>query len=50
MSQDKRLTVRITTEENDMIKILKTEYDLNISALVRRAVRCEYDKKVEKNV
>lgn len=50
MSQDKKITVRITSEDVQKIETLKLEYDVNISALVRRCIRTEYDKKVKENV
>ena len=39
------LNVRLTEEENIMAKKLRNEFNINISSLIRNAIRMEYEKR-----
>lgn len=38
------LTIRLTAEEDKMAKELRNRHNLNISSLIRNAIRVEYEK------
>jgi len=42
MRKDKVCSVKITSEEDKMKKVLLEKHDINISSLVRRSIRDKY--------
>jgi len=42
------LTIRLTSKENDMAKELREKFNVNISSLIRNAIRSEYDKNIQR--
>jgi len=38
------LNIRLTEDEDTMAKVLREEYNVNVSSLIRNTIRAEYEK------
>jgi len=43
------INVRLTDLENEMAKTLRLKYSVNVSSLVRKSIREEYEKILSRN-
>jgi len=44
------LTIRLTEEEDKMAKELRSQFNVNISSLIRNTIRMEYEQAVQKRI
>jgi hypothetical protein len=44
----KIINIRLTEEEEIMAKELRTKFNVNISSLIRNAIRMEYEKRTKR--
>jgi len=44
MKKDKMIGIKLDKEEESMVKFLRNEYDMNISAFLRKCIRKRFDE------